>query len=207
MTKRTLTPGFTLLEFVVAAAVILVLAILVTSIFIRRRQNELRATCLENMKGIGYAFRLYSMDFDGKFPPAGPGQSTTILGPKAGWVSTVDDEEDWIGNSDVFLHCPSSPVPMDPTDPDQIDYGYNATVAIKTRSNVPHPASTVDSFEASQDDGINQTASTADTSRVILDRHQGGSNYLFVDGHVKWLESADHPGITPASSNNFTFAT
>jgi len=37
-------------------------------------------------------------------------------------------------------------------------------------------------------------------------RHLDGSNYSFVDGHVKWLESTKFPQTVPGNGTNFTFA-
>ena len=62
--KRT---GFTLIELLVVIAIIAILAAILFPVFAQARESARTTACLNNMKQIGQAFRMYAQDFDEEY--------------------------------------------------------------------------------------------------------------------------------------------
>jgi prepilin-type N-terminal cleavage/methylation domain-containing protein len=57
--------GFTLIEMLVVAAVLAILAGLLFPVFASARERSRQAVCAHNLKQIGSAFHLYGVETDG----------------------------------------------------------------------------------------------------------------------------------------------
>ena len=60
--------GFTLIELLVVIAIIAILAAILFPVFTRAKKKAKQAACQSNLKQIALAFRMYTNDWDEKFP-------------------------------------------------------------------------------------------------------------------------------------------
>jgi len=194
--------AFTWIELAVVLSITLVLALILLPVFNRTHCGGNPADCQSNEKQMGLAFLQYCQDYDNKLPPLGPAVNPSPLGRPAGWAGMLWP---YLQSTRPF-RCPSVPRDPNPAHGSRIDYGYNEVIAGRPKNALWRPAHTVLLFEASAADGVLQHAATPESDRVAVARHYEGSNYLFADGHVKWLQSAKCPGTAPATDGNFTFA-
>jgi len=190
------------LQALAAGIVILLLATnLLLPQVIRYGYGNKRAACQFNLKQLGQAFQLYLQDYGETYPPvkagSGKGRRTGKLGPSAGWANAISI---YVNDPTVF-YCPSVNVPIVSG---QVDYGYNAITAGASEDTFNNSSNTVLQFEGNRMAGTALTASLSNTSRVRTNRHLDGSNYSFIDGHVKWLQSTRYPSTYPVDTG-FTF--
>jgi len=94
------------------------------------------------------------------------------------------------------LRCPSAGN-TEATVASKIDYLYNAGLHVAKESRIEATAVTVLNAEAARGVATSGSVASAPT------RHFDGSNYSFVDGHVKWLKPA--AVIATASTTQPTF--
>jgi prepilin-type N-terminal cleavage/methylation domain-containing protein/prepilin-type processing-associated H-X9-DG protein len=82
----TAQAGFSLLELLIVAALMMVMASLYFNPGARDRQRELKAACHKNMQKTYVALQIYATDFGGKFPAVTGAQSSreplTLLVPR-----------------------------------------------------------------------------------------------------------------------------
>jgi len=152
--------GFTFIELTVVIGIIAVLAAILFPVFARAREKARQARCLANLEQIGLALSMYARDHAGHFPP-----TNDDLSPLLGRYLPMGE----------VLTCPSASYEREgrakevppagvrvPPLPD-FDYYYRAGFC---------------------DDDDPNTLLVCDTG---LDRHNGGADCLFADGHAKWL--------------------
>src|SRR5262249_45468340 len=60
--------GFTLIELLVVIPIIAFLAAILFPVFAQARESARKISCLSNMRQIGMATRMYSQDYDEKYP-------------------------------------------------------------------------------------------------------------------------------------------
>ena len=101
--------GFTLIELLVVIAIIAVLAAILLPALSSARQKALVANCLSNLKQSGFAFQMYTDDFNDRFP-----WTNAVTSPgSAAWahMSFVDFPvmmNPYIGtNNRAFFRCPA----------------------------------------------------------------------------------------------------
>lgn len=65
--------GFTLIELLVVIAIIAILAAILFPVFAQAREKARQTGCLNNLKQLGTAFRMYAADYDETMPGPAPG--------------------------------------------------------------------------------------------------------------------------------------
>ena len=102
--------GFTLVELLVVIVIIAILAALLLPALARAKSKARQASCLSNLRQIGFGFTLYLADAADRFPDQRP--LKTALGyrpwtdwppsdPRAGWAAVTLNN--YLGNSPVWL--------------------------------------------------------------------------------------------------------
>jgi prepilin-type N-terminal cleavage/methylation domain-containing protein/prepilin-type processing-associated H-X9-DG protein len=207
--------GFTLIELLVVIAIIAILAAILFPVFSRAREQARKAVCMSNQKQIGMAIMMYVQDWDETYPPAHVAVEGTCIpnvAPKATWRSLIYP---YLKNWKVF-YCPSQPMPpvgtsyccvwqipmerwpgntISPPVPDDFPSHYQLNgnsfrcyfYSVKM-ADFKSPANIIMVFEGG---GHSAPALTTTCVLVFADWtawHSGGKNWIFADGHVKWLK-------------------
>ena len=206
--RLSLRCGFTLVEILVALAIITVFTAIAWPVFARVRNNGRRLTCSSNLMQIGQACMLYVADNNGNYP-------------NISWTKAVDHQTvgSWPDRllpyvrTPAIFECPSAkncPYEPDTTrnqrDTGEVDEfgsflthggGYDMNipdtwVRYTRQSMATHPGSTISVLDGNGNDIAPMNAASDDLQELESkglkpSRHQGGSNVLFLDWHVKYL--------------------
>jgi prepilin-type N-terminal cleavage/methylation domain-containing protein/prepilin-type processing-associated H-X9-DG protein len=204
--------GFTLLELLVVIAIIAVLAAILFPVLAQARNASLKSACQSNLRQIGLAFALYVADYSECFPNTG--DPYLWMGRRWRWPlqrylalaqqrspSDPDNPNVSVAGGPGILLCPADQVAIHQWD--GTSYGYSAAF-YHTPAQIA-TMTTVDLYSPSSPPPVTQRmeAVTYPTQKAMcadwLSNHQdpplgwwsweGARNYLFVDGHVKYLQS------------------
>ena len=102
--RRCATFGFTLVELLVVIAIIALLAAILFPVFERARESARRASCQSNLKQLGLAFHMYTMDNDELLPcgvQAGGGPKGALPNGQ-GWGGQIYS---YVKNAQMYV-CP-----------------------------------------------------------------------------------------------------
>ena len=215
MTSRR---GFTLIELLVVIAIIAILASILFPVFARAREKARQASCQSNEKQMALAIIMYSSDNDETYPFA----ITAGASPSTWRMAALP----YIRNKQLF-QCPSfrpTGAMFDGTvvadSAQQAGYGMNNVHNNDSPSGAAEAAivSTANTVMLTEIDNnyVTDTGQAAGYTRADITssaagvRHNGGCNYAFCDGHVKWLTpskvvcpaAANHPGSCPWSRSS-----
>jgi prepilin-type processing-associated H-X9-DG protein len=186
-----------LIELLVVIAIIAILAAILFPVFAQAREKARSTACLNNCKQIGTGLAMYLQDYDGMYPFSWFGEYgfDVALHP-------------YIKNTGVWA-CPSNKLPPQ-TWPGYVkaglgglvrSYAMNGGVSTDqlrtpiSESSITNPADTImmlettDTYKGTRGPDHETYIKTRNDVcyHVPFKIHQGGSNYVFCDGHAKWL--------------------
>jgi len=220
--------GFTLIELLVVIAIISILAAILFPVFARARESARRSSCMSNLKQIGIAVVMYTQDNDGGLVPywtTKPGASAKTNS----WNRVGVPLDDYVKNDQIYRcpSAPSISKSYAVTGDYYSTYGWSWIYYPNPNGWVAHfiqtsPGNDITPFKLDAAPEPSRTALIGETQygsyyesngyafsafRItgtapqygMLDRHLGGSNYLYADGHVKWLsKEAVAPALVPS---------
>lgn len=196
--------GFTLIELLVVIAIIAILAAILFPVFARAREKARQTSCLSNLRQLGLAMEMYYEDYQ-RFPWDDLTEGGALEGTAPTWTWRLMIYP-YVHNTQIFV-CPTASQ-LNSFDATYPDYDQLAGYAINhvhwdddlgtdaepppghTMSMVRSPAEVILLTDFIGDHVISHFG-TQEHGFVRRDsaatRHNEGCNYLFVDGHAKWL--------------------
>lgn len=221
--------AFTLIELLVVIAIIAILAAILFPVFAQAKEAAKKTQCLSGQKQIGVGLYLYVQDFDdslpmANYPPTYVGPPFTAFAWHAGAgvaeLNWADLLLPYMKNVDVFK-CPD-----DSSGPADWPKGSGTKVAGKplsfalnqfffkkpsgsffsltggSMSEIATSSSKVFVVETQSNSHYELMAPNrwkAPDGKSILDRHMGGTNYVYADTHAKYKKMPANYKTLPTS--------
>jgi hypothetical protein len=168
----------------------LLVAVVLTALLVRfvdgSMENRRRLGCMGRMKQIGVAMRLYSEDYNGRLPSAGPGvsdlQFETTLGKPGVGRSTTWAEELYRYCSAYLYVCPSDHAGSG------MSYHYKHAINLACKAGKASTA-VVDSAYRAEQIVLYERKPFHDGGCLFPDRSK--QNVLYLDLHVKGIRMSD----------------
>ncbi len=203
--------GFTLIELLVVIAIIAILAAILFPVFAKAREKARQSSCASNLKQIGLSVMQYAQDYDETLPGQDMPEGNSLYGNYIAYTS-IPDSGSWIGqlkpylkNSDILL-CPSTKgnAPNGTVAGSMCSYMANGCTWYQSMGTFTQPASTILMSDGGASyfwargyptGGYTPGAGFWFGHMWGYTAHSEGGNYLWADGHVKWLK-------TPATTSD-----
>jgi prepilin-type processing-associated H-X9-DG protein/prepilin-type N-terminal cleavage/methylation domain-containing protein len=181
--------GFTLVEVLVVVAIIGILAAILFPVFAQAREKARTVVCQSNLRQLGLAFEMYCTDWDGCYPPAYEWKTRLQPYIKTKQINRCPSRPDlpWYYGHGYNVGCTSPRVPGFPEKhQEQItDPSTKILVAEWDRCAAGPPCGPPGLF-----------AGGSTCFWAVCRIHNGGSNVLFADGHVKWMRPEQYHSTT-----------
>jgi len=196
--------GFTLIELLVVIAIIAILAAILFPVFARAREKARQASCLSNMKQLALAVHMYIQDYDERMPY---GSSVPINLHYCIWEGTqpyVKNMQILVCPSDSLKNCLSLQAGVGGYWGAEwaswpLSYGYDYAVEGLSVAQAQYPAETGILAEQIQRPYFYQQGAALPNGGIGIgytsapqrldNRHNGGMNIGFLDGHAKWVKA------------------
>ncbi|MGI5820056.1 MAG: prepilin-type N-terminal cleavage/methylation domain-containing protein [Armatimonadota bacterium] len=190
-------------QYFFSGHIIAILAAILFPVFARAREKARQTSCLSNVKQLSLGFLMYAQDYDETLPPShvmDTGVPNAVTHPNGSthnrthWASLIFP---YVNNIQVY-NCPSTrSLVWTGAYTGAHPYGYNRHIGSATFiGEMKEPARFLLICDTAQLPG----SGSANTFVVydsfypashISDRHNGGANFGFADGHSKWLSVPD----------------
>ncbi|HOF87648.1 MAG TPA: prepilin-type N-terminal cleavage/methylation domain-containing protein [Armatimonadota bacterium] len=165
--------GFTLIELLVVIAIIAILAAILFPVFAKAREKARTNSCINNQRQIAIALSMYIQDNDELLPPD---TGTTA------WSSLLKDY-----NEPTIYDCPTGVGTGTNTNP---EYAFNQSLCGMALGDLPKPDLTLilaDRVVNPKVDNPGAYLRLLQSPGLDVDaRHNGGSVFSFLDGHVEY---------------------
>ncbi len=211
--------GFTLIELLVVIAIIAILAAILFPVFAKAREKARQSSCQSNNKQLALASLQYTQDYDERLPMRWQASDSSFVThcmvypymksaqlftcPSGSTDRAVSALAGIPGN--VIKNSYTSPggSPMHPTgDPDGFATMSGNAAAMDgytaySLAAIGGPSKLIIWFEFKSYDSLHTDADSAVhtvyeayAQTESRQRHNGGNNFAFCDGHVKWMSTA-----------------
>lgn len=205
--------AFTLVEILVVVGIMVLLAGILFPVLARVREEGNKTTCVSNLRQLGLALQQYASDNAGvlplwwdasydhtnEFPPAQGGICWTnrMLPYFKNWKlvdcpSKTNDryQLDEMGDYDELGRLAGRP-----------DYFFNSNLVALNENRISHPANVVTFTDSIAYSGQMYGWVRSERGQGG-NRHLGGANYAFYDGHVKWIQFDPNISVGKVGKNN-----
>jgi len=215
MNTRRTQEGFTLIELLVVLTIIGILTALLFPVCLKVREGAHATTCASNERQIGLALAMYVTEADGGWPWHTCYAAEGCQG-EHGWGTAI---QPFLKAPLGSLACPDILTKSAFTNGAIPGYAYNTALegdfpadvqkrTILRDSDIPFKSSTVSLCEEPW--GIGKSFGPdpwhgggypSFLTEKAWERHHGGADYLFCDGHVHWY-TPDAVGYNELGRNN-----
>ena len=199
---KALRRGLTLIELLIACAMVAILAALWFPIFAAARDRARRATCASNLHQLAVAFGLYAADC-GALPDSGLFGSN----PEGSWVAVPAEYQlqiergvlwPYVRHSGIY-RCPTYAAPASGA---RLSYAMNHLLGLLPEPAIVAPSRTPllleEDARSARGWGLNDGAYLFQPSPAGIDRlathHSGGGSVLYCDGHIGWAKEMQRNG-------------